>query len=125
MDEKINNLKTSEDQSTDNQELNNIPENYTPKETKEKLTFSDISEKVEDTVEDIMITIDETIYGDSHDFTHDIPAMMEMPDKPRKINKIQTKRNILNRLLGRKGNLILLAILGIAMIIGLIVTFIG
>ena len=83
----------------------------------EKLTFEDKLEGAMDSVQDFF-------YGERKSFTEDIPATMETPQGIRKINKVQTRRNIHKKLFGKKGPIILLIILGVGVLIGLIITLI-
>lgn len=91
-------------------------------EEKDNRTFS---EKLEDTLDDIVYNTQKAIYGDIDNFSENIPAMQRHPDNEiRHINKVQTRRNFNKWLFGKKGYKIIFAIFAVCIIIGLIVSFV-
>ena len=76
-------------------------------------------------MDNVMGGIQDFIYGEQNDPNTDIPVTIEKPSGIRKVNKIQTRRNFNKWLFGKKGKWIFLGIVAFAIIIGLIVSFVG
>lgn len=106
------------------EEEKNVSENEIHEED-DRSFIEKASEKVEDTLDDVMGGVQDIVYGPKGSFTHDIPATMEDPNGIRHINKVQTRRNIRKRLFGKKGAIIFLVIMLIGIAIGLIVHYVG
>ena len=85
-----------------------------------------LGEKIEDTMDEVVARTQEFFYGERHSMAEDLIATMPDPDTEiRHVNKVQTRRNINKKILGKKGAKIFLVIVAVVMVIGLIVHFIG
>ena len=98
----------------DNKNLeNNIEEN---KDNEVKEPKEPLSERIDDKIDEIVGGAYDFIYGEKKDPNRDIPATMPDPDNEiRHINKVQTRRNILNRIGRGRVIKILLIILAIGL----------
>lgn len=135
MEEKDNkelNKDNLDNNQNEEEKNNSVDNNFNDKNQADEETLDDekdtrsFSEKIEDAVDDIVYDTQRIIYGDIDNFSENIPAMMRDPDNEiRHINKVQTRRNFNKWLFGKKGYKVLLALFGIALAIGLIVSFVG
>ena len=76
-------------------------------------------DRAEDKLDDVMTGIQDAIYGEPKSVTEDIPRMIEHPSGIRRINKVQTRRN-LNRMIFKKPLLKGIAIFLLVVILGFI-----
>ena len=123
--EEINNIidENNENDKVENKsDTNQKSPDYKEKEVDER----SFSEKVEDKIDDVVYGAQKIIYGDIDNYSENIPAMIRDPDNEiRHINKVQTRRNFNKWLFGKKGAKVFLTLVAIALVIGLIVSFVG
>ena len=123
--EEINNIidENNENDKVENKsDTNQKSPDYKEKEVDER----SFSEKVEDKIDDVVYGAQKIIYGDIDNYSENIPAMIRDPDNEiRHINKVQTRRNFNKWLFGKKGAKVFFTLVAIALVIGLIVSFVG
>ena len=97
------------------------------KKNKQEITQKEkipLGEKIEDKADDIFGAMEDAIFGENPDFSKDVPASMVNGSGVRKINKVQTRKNLNKKILGKKGYKIMGIVIIVMLIIGLIVTLI-
>ena len=93
--------------------------NEEEKKVKSKENKAPLSERIGDAIEDTLDGVQEAIYGPGDDFNNDIPAMIQKPSGPKKIIKVQTRRNFNKVLFKTKGFKIALVVFAIGAVIAL------
>ena len=68
------------------------------KENEEKIN---LNEKLEDGIDNFFGKIEDTLYGENPDFTKDVPATHVDGNGIRKVNKIQTRKNLNKKILNK------------------------
>ena len=86
-----------------------------------------LGERIEDGVEEFFETTQDAIYGGpGDDPRNDIPSTIRKPNGVRKINKVQTRKNINRKLFGNKTFLkVILIILGLGIFGSIIISIIN
>lgn len=79
-----------------------------------------LSERIEDINDAVFETLEDVTMGPKKDFNKDIPATYYSGNGARKVNKIQTRKNINKRILGKHGVKIIVIIIAIGLIVSLI-----
>ena len=95
-------------------EENKKPEN----KTEEKDTRT-LGQKIEDGYDEVIGTMEDIVYGENPDFQNDIPATMPRGDNGRRVNKVQTRKNINKKIFGKWGYKALAIIIGIGLLVTL------
>ena len=104
MEEKKTNL--NENLNEVKEETKVKKENSKPEEVKDEPKEKDnrtFGEKLEDTLDAAREKTEDFFYGEKGDFTDDIPATMYDSRGYRRVNKVQTRKNINKRIFAHKG----------------------
>ena len=83
----------------------------------EKKDNRSLGEKIEDGYDEVIGTMEDIVYGENPDFQSDIPATMPKGDNGRRVNKIQTRKNINKKVFGKWGYKALAIIIGVGLIV--------
>ena len=81
-----------------------------------------ITEKIEDTLDETLYQVQNAVYGERKSIKEDIPATMEEANGFRRINKVETRRNIAKKIL--KNPKIVLASIGVVVAVIVIIAVI-